>query len=217
MKRFAVIISGCGNIDGAEIHESVMTLLAIDKLGAEYRIFAPDVYQHHVIDHYRKKPMPELRNVLVESARIARGDIQALSEYKPDDFDALVMPGGMGAAKNLCNYHKKGADMKIIPEVKAAIINTHKLRKPIGALCIAPVMLAKLIPKVTITMGASEDAEKMTAAMGATNIRSTHGDVVIDTINNVFTTPCYMLDASIKDIAEGAENLIAAMLKKLNE
>ncbi|MEI6143764.1 MAG: isoprenoid biosynthesis glyoxalase ElbB, partial [Mariniphaga sp.] len=173
--------------------------------------------QHHVIDHYRKKPMPELRNVLVESARIARGDIQALSEYKPDDFDALVMPGGMGAAKNLCNYHKKGADMKIIPEVKAAIINTHKLRKPIGALCIAPVMLAKLIPKVTITMGASEDAEKMTAAMGATNIRSTHGDVVIDTINNVFTTPCYMLDASIKDIAEGAENLIAAMLKKLNE
>ncbi len=217
MKKFAVILAGCGNIDGAEIHESVMTLLAIDKLGAQYRCFAPDVYQHHVVDHYRKKPMPELRNVLVESARIARGDIQALSEYKPDDFDALVMPGGMGAAKNLCDYHKKGAAMKVNPEVKAAILNTFKLHKPIGALCIAPVMLAKLIPQVTITMGASEDAEKITATMGATNIRSTHGDVVIDTKNNVFTTPCYMLDATIKDIAEGAENLIAAILKKLGE
>jgi len=215
MKKFAVILAGCGNLDGAEIHEAVLTLLAIDKLGASYSIFAPDVNQHHVIDHFHKKPTEETRNVLVESARIARGNIQSLLKYDAGEFDALVLPGGYGAAKNLCSYAADGPDMKVNDEVAYAIMKTRSINKPIGALCIAPVILAKLIPNVTLTIGTDETTEKHVESLGAINIRTTHGDVVVDQKNNVFTTPCYMLDARISQIAEGAENLIREMMKKI--
>lgn len=215
MKKFAVILAGCGSLDGAEIHESVMTLLAIDKLGATYKIFAPDINQHHVIDHYKKRPMDETRNVLVEAARIARGDIQPLSQFNAADFDALVLPGGFGVAKNLCTYAFDGAAMQVTPEVEAALKAVKDQGKPIGALCIAPVLLAKIFGKVTLTIGKDEATEKNIEALGAKNIRSGHGDVVVDEKNKLFTTPCYMLDARISDIAEGAENLVRAMLKKM--
>lgn len=215
MKKFAVILAGCGSLDGAEIHESVMTLLAIDKLGASYKIFAPDINQYHVIDHYHKKPMDETRNILVEAARIARGDIQPLSKFNAADFDALVLPGGFGVAKNLCTYAFEGSKMTVNQEVEAAIKAVKALDKPIGALCIAPVMLAKIFGNVTLTIGKDETTEKHIESMGAKNIRTGHGDVVVDEKNKLFTTPCYMLDARIHHIAEGAENLIAAMLKKM--
>ncbi|HNZ42368.1 MAG TPA: isoprenoid biosynthesis glyoxalase ElbB [Bacteroidales bacterium] len=215
MKKFAVLLAGCGSLDGAEIHESVLTLLAIDKLGASYRIFAPDINQYHVINHYKKRPMDETRNILVEAARIARGDIQPLSQYRPEDYDALVMPGGFGVAKNLCTYAFDGANMQVNAEVEAALQATKKLGKPIGALCIAPVILAKVFGNVTLTIGKDETTEKNIQSLGAKNIRTGHGDVVVDEKNNLFSTPCYMLDAHISNIAEGAENLIKAMLKKM--
>ncbi|HNW69344.1 MAG TPA: isoprenoid biosynthesis glyoxalase ElbB [Bacteroidales bacterium] len=215
MKKFAVILAGCGSLDGAEIHESVMTLLAIDKHGASYKIFAPDINQHHVIDHYHKRQMDETRNILVEAARIARGDIQPLSKFNAADFDALVLPGGFGVAKNLCTYAFEGSKMTVNPEVEAAIKSVKALDKPIGALCIAPVILAKIFGNVTLTIGKDETTEKHIESMGAKNIRTGHGDVVVDEKNKFFTTPCYMLDARISHIAEGAENLIAAMLKKM--
>ncbi len=215
MKKFAVILAGCGSLDGSEIHESVMTLLAIDKLGASYKIFAPDINQHHVMNHYKKRPTDETRNILVEAARIARCDIQALSEFRASDFDALVLPGGFGVAKNLCTYAFDGAGMKVIPEVEAALRAVKDQGKPIGALCIAPVILAKVFGNVTLTIGKDETTEKHIESMGAKNIRTGHGDVVVDEENKLFTTPCYMLDARISHIAEGAENLIKAMLKKI--
>ncbi|HNW88292.1 MAG TPA: isoprenoid biosynthesis glyoxalase ElbB [Bacteroidales bacterium] len=215
MKKFAVILAGCGSLDGAEIHESVMTLLAIDKLGASYKIFAPDINQYHVMNHYKKRPTDETRNILVEAARIARCDIQPLSEFRASDFDALVLPGGFGVAKNLCTYAFDGAGMKVIPEVEAALRAVKDQGKPIGALCIAPVILAKVFGSVTLTIGKDETTEKHIESMGAKNIRTGHGDVVVDEKNKLFTTPCYMLDARISHIAEGAENLIKEMLKKI--
>jgi len=215
MKKFAVILAGCGSLDGAEIHESVLTLLAIDKLGASYKIFAPDKNQHHVINHYTKRPMDETRNILAEAARIARCDIQSLSKFNASDFDALVLPGGFGVAKNLCSYAFDGADMNVDPEVEAAIKSVKAQNKPIGALCIAPVILAKIFGNVTLTIGKDETTEKHIETMGAKNIRTTHGDVVIDEKNKLYSTPCYMLDARISNIAEGAENLINAMLKNM--
>jgi len=215
MKKFAVILAGCGSLDGAEIHESVLTLLAIDKLGASYKIFAPDINQHHVIDHYQKKQMDETRNILVEAARIARCDIQPLSKFNANDFDALVLPGGFGVAKNLCTYAFEGSKMTVNQEVEAAIKAVKALDKPIGALCIAPVILAKIFGNVTLTIGKDETTEKHIESMGAKNVRTGHGDVVVDEKNKLFTTPCYMLDARISHIAEGAENLISAMLKKM--
>jgi enhancing lycopene biosynthesis protein 2 len=215
MKTFAVILAGNGVFDGAEIHEAVLTLLAIDKLGASYKAFAPDIDQHHVIDHFTKKPATETRNVLSEAARLVRGQIQPLSEFDASQFDALILPGGFGAAKNLSTYAFDGPAMKVNPEVEKAILEMHRLKKPIGAMCIAPVILAKLFGKVTITIGTDAATEKHVQEMGATNIRTSHGDVIADTKNKIFTTPCYMLDSSISQIALGTENLIRDMLQRM--
>jgi enhancing lycopene biosynthesis protein 2 len=212
MKTFAVILAGNGVYDGAEIHEAVLTLLAIDKLGATYKAFAPDIEQHHVMDHYSKKPAAETRNVLVESARLVRGNIQPLSEFNAKDFDALVMPGGFGVAKNLCTYAFDGPEMNVNNEVAGAIHSMLELKKPVGAMCITPVILAKLLGNVSLTIGTDETTEKHIQQMGAVNIRTRHGDVIADKHHNVFTTPCYMLDASISQIALGTENLIKDML-----
>jgi enhancing lycopene biosynthesis protein 2 len=148
MKIFAVILSGCGVYDGAEIHEAVLSLLAIQRNGAKYKVFAPDIQQHHVINHYTGKEVPESRNVLVESARIARGDIQPLNEFDPDEFDALLLPGGFGAAKNLSTFAFEGEDCTIEDEVADAVKGMAERGKPIGALCISPVILAKVLGDV---------------------------------------------------------------------
>lgn len=212
MKNFAVILSGCGVYDGSEIHEAVLTLLAIDRNHATYTIFAPDTAQMHVINHATGQEMPEQRNVLVESARIARGKISPLSQFKADDFDALVFPGGFGAAKNLSNYATKGADMTVHPEVEYVIRAMYAAHKPIGALCISPILLAKILGNVKITLGAESSDSESARKLGAHYTATTHGEVVVDSTNQVYSTPCYMLDASISQIADGADKLIKAML-----
>jgi enhancing lycopene biosynthesis protein 2 len=215
MKKFAVLLSGCGVFDGAEIHEATFTLWAIKKNGADYEIFAPNIPQHHVINHLTGDEMNESRNVLVESARIARGKIRDLKEYDPDNYDALILPGGYGAAKNLCNYAFHGADCVVNPEVETAILKTAGKNKPIGALCISPVILAKLFGNIEITVGKDKKTSEAVEKMGATHIETSHGEVTIDEKNNLFTTPCYMLDASIVQIAEGADHIVKAMLKRM--
>lgn len=215
MKKFAVILNGCGPLDGSEIHESVMTMLAIVKNGCSYTIFAPDKPQYHVVNHLTREPMDETRNMMVEAARIARGDIHEISTYDPHDFDALVLPGGYGAAKNLFTYAIDGIDATVLDSVRKAIVETHKLHKPIGALCIAPVLLAKVLGDITITVGGESSAAHDVEKMGATHIQTQETEVISDKQNMIFTTPCYMLDASIADIAESAENLIKTMLDNI--
>jgi enhancing lycopene biosynthesis protein 2 len=213
MKKFAVLLSGCGVYDGAEIHEATLSLLAIAKQGASYEIFAPDIKQHHVINHLTGEEMNEDRNVLVESARIARGQIHDLKEFNPALFDALLLPGGFGAAKNLSTWAFEGADASILPEVEEAITGMVALKKPVGALCISPVILAKIFGKVDLTIGSDEGTIDAVESLGATHVLTTHGEVVVDSDHNLVTTPCYMLDATIVQIAEGANNLVDAMLK----
>jgi enhancing lycopene biosynthesis protein 2 len=215
MKRFAVVLSGCGHRDGAEIHESVLTLLAIARNGASYEAFAPDIPQRHVFDHYAQKSVDEPRNVLVESARIARGAIRPLPEYDPGDFDALVFPGGFGAALNLSSFGVDGSGMTVEPSVERAVSATHRAGKPIGMLCVSPAILAKLIPGAKLTMGSDPGAIAGVEAMGARHVVTTHGEVAIDEERRLFSTPCYMLDATIVQIAEGAENLVRAMLARM--
>jgi len=213
MKKFAVVLAGCGVSDGAEIHESVMTLYAIAKEGSEYQCFAPDISQHHVVNHLTGKEAPEKRNVLVESARIARGMIKPLSQFNPREFDALIFPGGFGVAKNLCTYAFDGANCSVNLDVATAIKEMISLKKPIGALCISPVILAKVLGNVELTIGNDPGTIRDIEKMGATHYIKTHGEVVIDTRHKVFTTPCYMLDATIVDIAAGAGNIVKEMLK----
>ena len=216
MKKFAVLLSGCGVFDGTEIHEATLSLLAIVKQGGSYEIFAPDTKMHHVINHITGEEMEETRNVLVESARIARGQIRDLKQFNPASFDGLLLPGGFGAAKNLSTWAFEGADASVLPEVAEAIEGMVALKKPLGALCISPVILAKVLGKVHLTIGDDESTIDALESLGAKHVYTTHGEVVVDPDHLLVTTPCYMLDATIDQIADGANNLVDAMIKLMN-
>jgi enhancing lycopene biosynthesis protein 2 len=212
-KNFAVILSGCGHQDGAEIHEATLTLWAIHKNGADFQCYAPDIKQHHVLNHMTGQEMSEKRNVLIESARIARGKIAALATFAPDSADGLVIPGGFGAAKNLCSYAFDGAQCTVNNDVVAAIRAMHAAGKPIGALCIAPVILAKVLGNVTLTIGQDQGTADNLAAMGARHEPTMQGEIAVDRERKIVSTPCYMLNSRVDQIADGADNLIRAMLE----
>ncbi|MCX6270677.1 MAG: isoprenoid biosynthesis glyoxalase ElbB [Bacteroidetes bacterium] len=212
MKKFAVILAGCGVFDGAEIHEAVLTLLAIQKLGGRYQIFAPDIWQHHVVNHITGEEMPEKRNVLIESARIARGSIKDLKTLHAEDFDGVIFPGGFGVAKNLCNWAFKGPDCEVNPLVARVIKDTLEAGKPIGAMCIAPVLLGKVLGAVDITIGADPGDARKVEQMGSHHVNTTHGQVVKDKNYKIFTTPCYQLAANLLDIAMDTELLVKEMM-----
>ena len=213
MKKFAMILAGSGVYDGSEIHEATLTMLAIMQHSGSYQCFAPDVDQHHVINHLNGEEMKETRNVLVESARIARGDVKKLTEFKPDDFDVLIMPGGFGVAKNLCDFAFKGADCTVNPTVAEAVKLMHEAGKPIGALCISPVIISKVLGDVELTLGQDQGTIDNVEKMGSRHTKTTHGEVIVDKKHKVFTTPCYMLDANILQIYEGATNIVKAILE----
>ncbi|NPA43961.1 MAG: isoprenoid biosynthesis glyoxalase ElbB [Chlorobi bacterium] len=211
MKKIAIILSGCGVYDGAEIHEATMTMYAVVKHGGEYQVFAPDINQHHVINHITGEEMNETRNVLIESARIARGNIKPLSELNVSQFDAIMFPGGFGVAKNLSSFAFEGENCSVIPDVERVILDAVKERKPIGALCISPAIVAKVLEGVQVTIGQDKETADAINKMGGEHIDTTHGEVTIDYGFKVATTPCYMLDATIADIAEGAINVTKAV------
>lgn len=211
----AVILSGCGNQDGAEIHESTLTLWAIHKHGADYHCFAPNIPQYHVLNHITGEEMNDKRNVLIESARIARGKISELTTFKAEKFDALVLPGGFGAAKNLSNYAFNGADCQVDKSVAKAIKDMHAAGKPIGALCIAPVLLASTLQNIKLTVGQDPTTITNIKEMGATHETTNEGQIVVDTDNKIVTTPCYMLDSRVDKIGEGADKLVEALIKMI--
>jgi len=215
MKKFAVVLSGCGVFDGTEIHEATLSMYAIKKLGADYDVFAPDIDQHHVINHITGQEMNEKRNVLVESARIARGKVEPLPKFDPAAYDALLFPGGFGAAKNLSSFAFDGLNCTVNIDVEDAIKKMRQAGKPIGALCIAPVLLAKILGNVELTIGQDPGTAEAVQKLGAKHVQTQHGEVVHDKVNNLFTTPCYMLDANIAQIGEGAENIVKAMLEAI--
>lgn len=216
-KKIAVVLSGCGVYDGAEIHEAVFTLWAIAKAGFQYKIFAPDIEQHHVINHLTGQETKESRNVLIESARIARGDINPITNLNSNNFDAVIFPGGFGVAKNLCSFAFEGADCKVNPEVESVIRKFHAKEKPIGALCISPVMVAKVLKNIKLTIGSDASTIEAIEKMGNTHIEARLGQVVIDRRHKIASTPCYMLDSDIIKIAESATKIVDAVIELIRE
>ena len=210
---FAVILAGCGNKDGAEIHESVLTLLSIDRSGHQYQCFAPDVPQVRVLNFLTNEELKEERNVLLESARIARSKIKALSEFRQEDFDILVMPGGSGVAYNLCSFAKDQEKMTVNSEVEAAVRSMHAAQKPIGALCISPVIIARVLKGVSVTFGKDEKINAVFQKLGTKTTNTDARSIVIDREHKVVTTPCYMLDARISEVSEGIEKLIQQLIQ----
>ncbi|WP_027960313.1 isoprenoid biosynthesis glyoxalase ElbB [Halomonas halodenitrificans] len=209
-KQVAVILSGCGVHDGSEIYETTLTLLRLDQLGLGYCCFAPDIAQHHVIDHRSGEEVEgESRNVLVESARLARGDIQSLDELEADEFDAVIMPGGFGAAKNLSSFAMDGAEMRVLDELKEALEGFHEARKPIGLMCISPVMVPHLLgPGIAVTIGQDPGVSGALSAMGGLHRTCSVEDIVVDFEHRVVTTPAYMLATRISEAAKGIFKLV---------
>lgn len=209
----AVILSGCGHRDGSEIQEATLTLWAIHKHGANYQCYAPDITQHHVLDHISGKEMDESRNVFAESARICRGKLKKLNEFDSDCHDALIIPGGLGAVKNLCSYAFEGNNFQVNTEVEDAIRSMVEQNKPIGALCIAPVILARLLNDITVTVGNSTSTASRIEAMGAIHQQASATGIVVDRKNKIVSTPCYMYDSRVDEIGEGAEKVVQEILK----
>lgn len=216
--KVGVLLSGCGVYDGAEIHEAVLTLLALDRAGAEAVCLAPDIAQKHVVNHLTGQPAEgESRNVLVEAARIARGKVKSLSGFDPSALDALLLPGGFGAAKNLCDFAFRGADCEVHPEVARLVEAVHAAGKPIGALCIAPVLLARLLgsEKPKLTIGTDAGTATAIGKMGGEHVSCGGGEAIVDEEKHLVTTPAYMLDSPISEVSAGIEKLVAELLRMI--
>lgn len=214
MPRFAVILSGCGRTDGSEIHESVTALLAIDNNGCSYQCFAPNIKQQAVINNLTSEISKEERNVLVESARIARGDIKPLEKLDINEFDCILFPGGMGAISNWCNFNVKGIDCDVEPSIANLLETAYKNKKIIGAMCIAPVLIAKVLGKygITVTIGNDKKVADVIQKMGAVHENTDVLCACVDDKNLVVTTSAYMLASSIKEVAIGANALVCSMI-----
>ncbi|BBH43684.1 isoprenoid biosynthesis glyoxalase ElbB [Pseudomonas sp. KU43P] len=217
-KKVAVILSGCGVYDGAEIHESVITLLRLDQRGAQVQCFAPNIAQMHVIDHLTGEEMPESRNVLTESARIARGEVKDIREAKAEDFDALIVPGGFGAAKNLSSFAVDGHECSVNPDVLALAEAFAEACKPVGLICISPALAAKIYgPGVVCTIGNDAGTADAMVKMGATHQECDVHDIVEDTQRKLVTTPAYMVAKSISEAAGGIYKLVDRVLELTHE
>ncbi len=218
-KRIGVVLAGCGWLDGAEIHEAVCTYLALDRRGAEIVAMAPNIEQMHVVDHLAESPAEvEGRNVLVESARIARGAVTDIAEISSADLDALIVPGGFGAAKNLCNFAVAGADMEVNGHLEKLIREMHQAGKPQGFICIAPAIAARVLGadyQVSLTIGNDEGTAGALEAMGASHVATAPGEIHVDAKNNVVSTPAYMLGPSIAPVYEGIDALVETILERV--
>lgn len=223
--KIAILLSGCGVYDGSEIQEAVFAMLAIEEAGSEYMCIGIDKDQHHVINHLTGEEMDEKRNMLVESARIARGDIKNIKDVEIRDFDALVIPGGFGNAKNLSSWAFDGAKGTILDEVKLLLVNCINAGKPIASLCVSPILIAKaledsdLYPK--LTMGAKgyaspydiREFHEGIASLGAITSEKQLGEIEIDNELKIITAPCYMMDATISEIRKNIQQAVEALIK----
>lgn len=227
MKKIAIILSGCGNRDGSELQESLSLMLAIDRRGWQYQCFAPEGYFEvvHHIDVQDDEDAEEgtivdteQRDIFVESARIARGNLLPLEDYKPADYDALALPGGMGAARNLSSFAFDGPRMMVIDSVQDAILETYRAHKPVVAMCIAPMVLAKVLGRyeVELTLGPDNNqASGIAKGFGCRICACGPTDVCVDSEHKIITTPAYMAATRISEIFAGAENMVASLAEML--
>ncbi len=216
MAKVGVILAGSGVYDGAEIHEAVCTLLHLDRRGAQVQCLAPNIPQLHVVNHLTGQVAPdESRNVLVEAARIARGAIVDLSTVDGGDFDAVILPGGFGVAKNLCTFAVDGPACSVDPEVERFLRQAQRANKVIGLLCIAPVLAAKVFGahQPQLTIGNDPDTAQAIETMGGQHLSCPVREIVIDAPNRIVTSPAYMLGQSISEVYDGIGKLVEAVLE----
>ena len=225
--KIGVLLSGCGVYDGVEIQEAVLTLLAIEEIGAEAICISVDENQYHVVNHITGDEMPESRNMMIEAARISRGNIHEISTISPADIDALVIPGGFGSAKNFTKWAFSGPEGEINSKVKLLIVNMVNVGKPIVALCVSPIVVAKALENSSIhakmTIGSNQekspyDINAFSQGMESIGVNSemkTLREILIDTENKIITAPCYMMEASILEVRNNIKNAFEALKELL--
>ena len=214
-KRAGVVLAGCGVLDGSEIHEAVLTLLALNRAKAEIICIAPNKLQHHVVNHLSgQETAGETRSILTEAARIARGKVRDMGEIGAKDLDLLIFPGGFGAAKNLCDFAFKGQDCTVEEETERLIKEMHAAKKPLGFICIAPVIAAKVLGehRPLLTIGANPQTAAAITAMGGQHVESKVDEAVVDEKNKIVTTAAYMLASGVAEVALGVEKLVGQVL-----
>lgn len=222
MSKVAVILSGCGVFDGSEIREAVSVLIHLSRHGAEVQCYAPDIDQP-AVNHLTGKPEAATRNVLVESARIARGKVLPLAKLKTAEYDAVVFPGGFGAAKNLCDFASAGSGCEVNAEVERVVDEFHAAGKPVGMCCIAPVIAARVLgkanggPGVRVTIGNDAGAAAAIAEMGSSNVVKAVTEALVDEANNLITSPAYMYgDAPVHAVHEGVGAMIDGVMSRVS-
>jgi enhancing lycopene biosynthesis protein 2 len=218
MQKVAVILSGCGYLDGAEIREAVLSLLALDKHSVEVTCLAPDMDQHHVVNHLTGEEASEKRNTLVEAARIARGKVSDVAKADAADFDALIIPGGFGVAKNLCNFAFNGSGGEVIAPISKFVKDMHQDKKPIGAICIAPAMMGLLFGNegVEVTIGNDEGTAAEIEKTGAKHITKAVNEIHVDSDRKIVTTPAYMFDdGKLTEIFQGIQACVDRTLEMI--
>lgn len=215
MKKAGVLLAGCGVFDGSEIQESVLTLLALEKAGVEAICMAPNKNQHHVINHLTGKESEETRNVLIEAARIVRGKIEDLAGMTANDMDALILPGGFGAAKNLSTFAFEGARGSVDPDVRRLVRDVFAARKPIGFICISPALGAQILGEtgVELTIGDDADTARALESLGARHVACGVTEIHMDPARKVVSTPAYMLGQNILEVSEGIEKLVQCVVE----
>ena len=214
MSKAAVILSGCGFLDGSEIYETTLTLLELDKRDIQYQCFAPNKMQNKQVNHFNQLEETISRNCIEESARLARSDVKDIKEANPDDFDYLFFPGGFGAALNVCDFAVKSADMQLDPDIEKLASAMIEAKKPLGFICIAPVMIPSLYPEgVKMTIGRDDSVASIMTSIGANHIDCDETECVIDETNKVVSTPAYMLGERISKVHEGISKLVDAVIK----
>ncbi len=220
MAKVGVILSGCGFLDGAEIYETVLTLLHLDKAGAEVVAMAPDKNQHHVVNHLKGAGTGEIRNVLVESSRLMRGNIKNLNEVNAGELDALILPGGFGVAKNFCSFAFEGPDCSFDEDIAKMVLDVHNAGKPVGAICISPALIAKIFEKikpVKLTIGTDEGIAQAVSSLNATHVVCPETECVVDSENKIVTTPAYNIDGvKIANVEQGISKLVSEVISMIS-
>ncbi len=222
--KFGILLSGCGVYDGAEIQEATMAMLAIKEAGHEYQCISLNKEQHHVINHLTGEEIDQRRNMMVESARIARGEVVEVKNISPADIDALVIPGGFGSAKNFSKWAFLGPEGEIDAEIKLLIVNMVNVGKPVCALCVSPVVVAKALEgsgiSANMTLGSDQESSPYDIAgfnggieaVGAKAEMKTIKEILVDETNKIVTAPCYMMDANILEIRNNVKQAIEATI-----
>jgi enhancing lycopene biosynthesis protein 2 len=214
MKKVAIVLAGCGQMDGSEIHEATLTLLSLAQNGASYEGLAPNRPQYHVFNHHTREPEQGSRNILTEAARIMRGNVKALDQAKVEDYDAVIFPGGNGAAKNLFNFAILGQDYQVEADVLHFAKAFQKTGKPMGFICIAPMMVPFIYPKgAKMTLGNDQSVAAIIEAHGAVHVPCAVDNIVIDERYKLVTTPAYMLGPGIAQVQKGIDKLVKKVLE----